>query len=502
MRWTRLQHSRTQSGFALVATLSLGLACIALMIALLPLLLTATRSETALRKGSDLRAAAESGIDYAISQLNVNKPGQCPIDNKITVVTPNLLTGFKDTEIVVKIKTLSATDIDWSKFRSFSAIYAPSLDSSITVNNLSPTAKSYDDVPRSRIGNADYWRVIESTASSNGFTQSIRVFAEPIFAGTDVLDSKPEYPNSDSTTAAYFSKPFFGNSLVTIDGPSKITTTAGKLTIQSNKKVEVGANTEIDGDLVVSNNSIDAPKVAVGQPTTKVNGQLRTNGDLVSGFKGTAGPSPLPGDNVLDLANRPSTSNPIDTSSVQQQSIAATPPSNVNAPSLTAALLADKTLAGPYSTSNANLSDSKPLVINNPVQLFINDAPNGTTDDALNFDSSIIKNNLSANDLTIWYSGTKSLRVNLSQPFKGLIYAPNGRIIVTGSSNFQGGLVGDAVVLNNTGQVTIDAASQNPNSSYSWLTAPMINSNINGVTALNPIGYKAVTWQEFPRKIF
>jgi hypothetical protein len=187
---------------------------------------------------------------------------------------------------------------------------------------------------------------------------------------------------------------------------------------------------------------------------------------------------------------------------VQQQSIAATPPSNVNAPSLTAALLADKTLAGPYSTSNANLSDSKPLVINNPVQLFINDAPNGTTDDALNFDSSIIKNNLSANDLTIWYSGTKSLRVNLSQPFKGLIYAPNGRIIVTGSSNFQGGLVGDAVVLNNTGQVTIDAASQNPNSSYSWLTAPMINSNINGVTALNPIGYKAVTWQEFPRKIF
>lgn len=523
---------RDSKGFALVAILTFGLIAVAMGVAIFPMVLTATRNESAGRQGAELLAAAEIGIDYAVRRLNddaVNTPGlPSPIDLIASLDVPSdYLNGFQNGTVKIRIKQLNQAD--WNAVGIYSTLYSTSLDlNHAPLGPLVMTDEDYQKQYKSRV-RKDYWRVIESTAKRGLLSRSVRVFLEPRF---DVhANENGGGGGTGSSSTSYFKNALFARSklmLAPTDGPLNVASMTGPsggaypLTISSNKMIDLNGTASnhitIKGNVVISNGkSGTVPLVATGSEFT-VEGKLSTNSATASNYKATPGKLPDPGnvaagippDNVLanaDLISSPERLNtnktePSNTSATNEFVIPAPTPTGTNTSVLPTALNGTTLSNGSYSTNSLTFNgagNSAIVEANTPVQFYIQDRGSSTSSVAAEIAASALNNKGTSQNMQIWYNGTRPISINLDADFTGSIYAPNAPIVMTGSKNFTGALVGDQITMNNSGNVFIDTALQNLDSNSSS-NGGLTYTTGGGTDLLEPVlhGYKAVSWQEVP----
>jgi hypothetical protein len=118
---------RSETAFALISVIGMGVFAIAIMFGLFPLVLNAIQNESGARYIGELRTAAESGVDYAVSQLNQSAANQlpCPIDPGAALSKVSALPALYQTNpnIAVQIQVRRLSSSDWTNVKSFSSLY-------------------------------------------------------------------------------------------------------------------------------------------------------------------------------------------------------------------------------------------------------------------------------------------------------------------------------------------------------------------------------------------
>ncbi len=506
MKNRRDTHHRSSKGFALIAILVFGVFAFSMLFAMFPFIVNVIRSEGSGRSMTELRTAAEIGIDYGMQQLNDNaqnnQGGQSPIDlTSSSPVPAKYLVGFPGGTVRIRIKPLTKAD-----FGSNSTIFSAGLDGS-TVS---------------------YWRVLESTATRGLFSQSIRVFLEPRFDKSALdLANSPTGTNSSS----YFKNALFGKTGIDFSPQS------GSLTIRSSTQApsspaytlavqstntNLNGNVSLQGDLRLPQGA----RASIG-PGSAVNGRvvvdptnLPINGGTFDprvngGFDDTVGPNPIMSpnplvDNVLaDSEQAPTRTGdnllPIDTTTpVAAPDPLAPAPSAGTASPLPTITDGSALPAGSYSTTSLSFSsNSNVATVNAPTKIYVQDGtadlPAATT--AVSIQAGSLKTTTTAQNLQIWYSGNRNINIELNPdfPFKSLIYAPNSKITISGSGNFNGALVGKNVVANTKGASTISIETDLQTASGAGAASGSLTYAIDPITREPQLhGYKAMTWQEIP----
>lgn len=476
------QRKYRKKGFALISILSFGIASLLLILALFPLVLSVTRSEAMNRYRADLRLAATVGIDYAMQQLNENPPGACPIGLIPVALPATYLTGFNDTTVLVRVKTLSGTpsSTDWTNFKTYSSIYSPLLDSTNKIYAVGQ--QDYSTPPKSNVQAGDYWRVIESTAKRGIFSITIRSFAEPIFHASTLKNQTPDYPSPVITNEPYFKNAFLGNSEVTIDGPSSISSTGPSLQIRSNKQTSINTHnsdpTTINADLYTTNG---LKNFTTGTTVADIN-NATVSGDVVANGNVQVTNSTVSGTTLQSMQ--------------ESQSVPVSAPTNSSLPPVDYSLNGKPLDTGSYSVSSLD-TNSGSASITSPVKLFVQDGATTATS-ALQINASQLQNTGSPQNLQIWYNGTRAINLNLNTNFNGLIYAPNAPISISGIGGFSGALVGDVVRLTNKGSVLIDTSLQSLTGDAQASNGLTYTNITSAASAQLPLGYRSVTWQEIP----
>jgi hypothetical protein len=511
---------RSETAFALISVIGMGVFAIAIMFGLFPLVLNAIQNESGARYISELRSAAESGVDYAVSQLNESAANQlpCPIDPGAALSKVSALPALYQTNpnIAVQIQVRRLSSSDWTNVKSFSSLYSAQLDP------LNATSPSYNSPIRTTV-TKDYWRIVEVTARRGLFSRSVRVILEPRFdappagGGPTAAGYSPYYNNGLFANSLIQTSPTAGGVLALTGGsPSN---GAYPLTVQTNRQAIIGAGTTLYGNLQVSNTTAGATSSVATGPgvdgTSEVHGLLYSN-SAVTGFNATPGAAPAnpSNDNVLadaDLSPQVTTrfspnDVPINTSAGLQQFGTAPAQSNASAVPLpdlgTIAANNDVLAAGNYQTASLSTNGfTQPVTLGSgATNIYVTDGASQSS--AVDISSATFANPGSPANLQIWYSGTRPINLNLSpgMNFNGIIYAPNASINVSGSGGFNGALSADKLNLTNT---TANAAlpmqiltSLGSVSNGQAGTSPAYAVAVAG--SRDPLlqGYKTVTWQE------
>jgi hypothetical protein len=167
--------------------------------------------------------------------------------------------------------------------------------------------------------------------------------------------------------------------------------------------------------------------------------------------------------------------------------------------------------SGSYTSTSVDFaSPGNTATIGGPVKIYIQDGSTAQVTNpeiAASIKASALVNNptegldgtAAAQNFQIWYSGSRPINIDLGEngTFKGLIYAPNAPITVTGRGILKGALVGNDVTVTPSGatKFVIDTNLQDANNSQTkasgltYLTSASTNQILIH-------GYKAVTWQE------
>lgn len=166
----KLQH-RNSRAFVLAAILIFSLGAILMLMSVMPLVDQIIRLESYGRNTTELRAAADIGIDYAIEQLNefaAANPGfNSPLINSGVIALPlTYSSGLKGGAVSVQIKAITAPE--WSALPNLSSIYSSDLQASL--------------------GN---YLVVESKAKRGLLVRTVRVFLEPTCNITPAEISQP-----------------------------------------------------------------------------------------------------------------------------------------------------------------------------------------------------------------------------------------------------------------------------------------------------------------------
>lgn len=523
LRKTKIYCRHNENGFALVAVLGMGIFAIAVMFGLFPLVMNATKNESGMRYISELRAAADTGVDYAISQLNQSASAQlpCPIDPgaalKNVSVMPVQYLANPNINVQIQVRRLS--DMDWQQVRSFSCLYSAQLDPA------NATSSDYNSPIRTTV-TKDYWRIVEVTARRGMFGRSVRVILEPRF-DAPLLGGGP----SPTGYSPYFNSGLFANSsLVSNPANGSLVITGGDptggaypLTLQTNQQATIGSGTNLFGNLQVTNNAKGASTpVAVGPGVdgqTEIHGLLTLNSsgsNSSQGFHDTPGNAPANTgvDNVLadaEIATGASARSapndvPITTDAGLDQFGMAPTQANSSAvqlPDLGALAAANQSLgAGSYETGSLSTAGfSEPVNLGaGSTNIYIVDGSSQSA--AVDISSSNFVNSGSATNLQIWYSGTRPVNLELSsgKNFNGIIYAPNATVSVSGDGGFNGAINANKVSMSNTTgtpslpmRILTNLANVNGGQSSA---NPAFAVAKNGSREPLLQGYRAVTWQE------
>lgn len=468
MRNKNCRNIRSQKGFAIVAIIAFALIIFAMLMATFPLILNVLRTEGTGRSMTELRSAAESGIDYAIQTLNdncANYPNQaCTIDLGTTIVPLASLGGFGPG--TVKIRLSQLTSQEWQNVGKLSTLYSKSLDNSI------PPAAGYP-----QLITQDYWRILECTAQKGVLSKSIKVFLEPRF---DILPNDDIANSGPSSSISYFKNAFLGANSISIQP----TDSAG-LDISN-----LGAVQGIPSSPLVATSNTSAILDGSIGPVT-----LQSPIDLLNGA------TPV---QIGQATYTPST---------PQATPLQTPPPAPNAGSeavLPTGTSGGTIPGGSYTTASVSFNGNEnSAIIQDPVKIYVHDgADTNLNPDAVSVSSSALKNlSIEAADgtggaanLQIWYDGQRDIKINLDSPatFQSLIYAPNAKVTISGTGDFKGAIVAKDIALNHSGNFFVDTRIQNAGSKAA--TANGLNyvgaTNGSGIPLVLH-GYKAVTWKEY-----
>jgi hypothetical protein len=399
MRLTRLSNKkRKKEGFVLIAVLVFALTAIIYLMAILPLMDTIVRLESFGRSSSELRTAAETGIDYAIEQLNIftaqnpsNNPAVvCPlIDAGVTALPLSYLKNLRNGSITINIKSI--TNSDWAAINKNSTIYSSSIDS-----KLGP------------------YLVIDSEAKRGLWRSHIRVFLEPTCS---IPPTELASAGSNNSTNSYFQQPLLARNKIDISPPTALTLSPSQGTFE-----------------VLAGSTVTA--------TNQATIQAKVFPDTDTSFT----PAAYGGLGTQSLFDFPPVPSAGDTTEIQAD--------------VGKSLVGSYTSYGNnfINTAAPLVVDAGAA---QPAKIYIQDAlPSSTT--TVNIDTSVLRNNsLEPQNMQLWYNGSGKINLNLTQDFAGLIYAPNATVALKGDQGFHGAIVANSITLQNSGTMIIETSLSN-----------------------------------------
>jgi len=396
---------RQPKAFTLVSIMAVGFFAIAMMTSLFPLILQSANSESGLRNSSDLRNAAEMGIDYGITMLNqgIIKKQVTPLNLAASEYVKDYrpidltFTDLQGVNVSLRIKKLQPAE--WATVKNFSSIYSPLLDP------LAPFSAVKED----------NWRILEATATKGSLTRSIRVVLEPRY---DLPPSIKTMPLNNPTS--YFANSLMASSTLTTatpdGGPPLVITSVNEL-----DAVELKTTTYIP-----QFNNTQIPK-----------GGVNTDPPIVT--------APVPSD---------LTSSPLSLSELASNG------QSLGSGSYKTSTFDTSTLAQPVSVDAAALGQ--------PVKVFIQDG-NLSDPAITISSSMLPQTSANAGDFQVFYEGTRDFNINLDGgSFFATIYAPNAQIKLTGEGTMQGALVGSQIKLSSSGNLKLDTDLHKPDTAQSF----------------------------------
>lgn len=238
---------RSEKGFVLISVLVFAITAIVYLMAILPLIDSIVRLESFGRSSSELRTAAETGIDYALEQLNkssAQNPGvTCPLINAgVTSLPLPYLKNLPNGTITVNVKSI--TGADWSSINNNSTIYNSKID---------PKLGTY--------------LVVDSEAKRGLWRNHIRVFLQPC---CNIPSSESgEWSNS---TASYFKNPLIAQDRIDANYNNNLTITKSADSFDMLALNSITATDQVAIDAKVFPKSPDPtiydPKSDLGQATS------------------------------------------------------------------------------------------------------------------------------------------------------------------------------------------------------------------------------------------
>ena len=492
---------RSENGFAMAAIVALSCMAGLWLLAAANTVFPAYQKATEFRYWTNVRSAAEAGLDYTVAELNkaIQEDTVSTYDDVTTDAIPKITTI--PTSVTGNYATVTVSVLN----------VAPDSTSSVYDENLvaDPSGMS----PGHPTSN--YWRVITSTAEYAGLTKKIRIVLRPTYTG-GAGDG-----TSGPTIVPYFNYAIFSHNAFTSSGnmhsdayDSRSGAYGGSYIyddrghVGTNTSATIGGNTIIGGNLVVAsipeNKGSTTMVVASRSGNAKVNGQLKMNG-ISSSFTETwnaIDPSTTPYPNSNDSAKglnyneandyhegltpHPRVSAPIQRSlSMDMVTLAAAPSApadsynvgavsisgngrvivRTGAPKVTSInVSANNTIyipPGNYKASSMSISGNGQISVESSVI-----KPTTWTFEGNSAGSSVItiSGNGIANSTTVpglfqmYTNSSKNITISGNGNTHAVIYAPSANVSISGNGNLYGAVVGKGVTVSGNGMVHFDLA--------------------------------------------
>lgn len=531
-------------GYALVTAMVIGSLSMALMLAVAAFLHNSALSESARRHKSEIRNAAESGMEYALANYgnsngaNFTLPGSM-FAGAIGTDSNNSVLSQLSVSVTIRPYTVG----EMNQFSQWSPLYSTAIDPT------RPNSILYDRTNPG--GSTTAWRVIESKASMGGISKTIRVIAEPMY---EVTPESTGLTSSDS----YFKNGAFGDQSLALAGSNNVSwlgktpVDSGqfKLRIASNGNIILGPEAVVQGNVLQSGSVTGSYSAS---PRSFLFGNLTSNSDsasLASAVDFAEGATPPnnpnavpfytnttvnPPGNVFNGAENSFTFNsdgsiasfdynatnsgaPITSDAGVNTTTVPPVPSGrgaENFPSLselassgnqltsvtgdwqTGSLTTNDLSNGQTVNLNDFLTSQNASGVENPTRIFVNDSDNASSSTrAVDIDGSKLLHSTDPSNLQIFYSGTKEINLTIpaGSEFAATIYAPNSKVNINGLGTFKGAVSGKETTFEQslTAKLLSDFsdASAGPNADTGL--------KFTGANSTSPTvsGYRVVTWTE------
>lgn len=527
---SRIPRSR---GFALVSVLVIGVVTVGLMLSLYEALAQCRKAEASRRYGGELRTAAESGLEYALTRMTNSEPASLTLNGSFIGTSAGGVNNSQMlNQMTVTVNSYPLTVGEMQSAKQWSPIYDEAFDTSSPKSIIYAGSGSAGDTTL-----ATGWKVFEAKATLNGASRGVRVVALPMFETT---------PSSltGGGVDSYFKNGLFADSLLQLGGNSKARWGGAnqfnnggnsfQLKLGSNGNVSITGASVVRGD--VSQTSPESANFTL-DPNSWIYGSLQTNANTALE---NAAPKPasenfadvttfsdaqngLTVRNVLDGAqgglifeagNDSVTLAPgaLSTASPVAKTDLATPvpptPAGTNNQILPSLSELSST-SGLYSSSGnwktgsletsglpnsgINLNDFLNSSGSDPIRIFIDDSSQSEL--AAKVSASKLLHPDSPSSLQIYYSGIKDLEFDIeaNKSFAATIYAPKAKVSLNGPGTFTGSVLGAEVLANGVKMNLINDFTDNA-------AGPTANKGLlysREAGAPKITGYKILSWQEF-----
>jgi len=511
------------------------------MLSLYEALAQCRKAEASRRYGGELRTAAESGLEYALTRMTNSEPASLTLNGSFIGASAGGVNNSQMlNQMTVTVNSYPLTVGEIQSAKQWSPIYDEAFDTSSAKSIIYAGAGSAGDTTL-----ATGWKVFEAKATLNGASRGVRVVAVPMFETT---------PSSLSGGGvdSYFKNGIFADSLLQLGGNSKARWGGAnqfnnggnsfQLKLASNGSVSITGASVVRGDVrQTSPKSGDPAPTFTLDPNSWIYGSLKTNLDYQGlsgkrdpiaasetfGNQSTFSDEPANVDvrNVLngttevfsfDASNEsvslvpqlPSLDSP-GNADLKITAVAPTPVGTNNQilPSLSE--LASS--SGLYSSSGnwktgsldtsglpnsgINLNDFLNSSGSEPIRIFIDDSSQSEL--AARVSASKLLHPDSPSSLQIYYSGTKELKFDIeaNKSFAATIYAPKAKVSLKGPGTFTGSVLGAEVLANDVKMNLINDFTDNAAGPTG--NKGLLYSKEAGAGAPKVTGYKILSWQEF-----
>lgn len=460
----------TPRGMALISVMSIGLASMLSLLSFAYLTIILSRAEGFQKQRELLFAAAETGLEYSLSEINLAtasgeyatiEPGITGTEKVTEMLSKYVdpINGSAQTRVFIRVKNILNSDID--RMSTLSNVYDPTFDPSRGPKG----SHTFQKPQRSEFSNS-YWKVVEVTAIRGNAFSSLRAILKPS-VGSQSQSSTPFQENAILARNVNLDATYIGSDLPV----PKIFKKDGieypyqqfDSTIVSNGFTNIAKNTTVQANLQVAFSNTGAPSTAVSMgENSSIQGQLFTNDsnlDRLGGLNSSTGKQPSPGDNVKAIADIQSSGSrqganefmPTDTTAASNSTVPAaapnTPSDAVSLPPFSSE--SATSLSGKYVSPALIATDSiLPVNVSGPTEIYLEGSSGAKS--AIDINAQFFQNSGVPANLKIWYNGSKpvTLTIPSGKTLNGIVYAPNASVSITGDGIFKGSVTADSLTTN------------------------------------------------------
>lgn len=515
------RSSRDEGGFSLVVVIGIGIVATLFLTGLFSVVMPSFNRIAAVRTQTEMRNAAEAGIDWVINQYNIDGGAGAGIANNTygtttpwisipsNIINPSGSNSFTPT-VQVQVQNVQPRRTS-GIYNSNTAYYLPTADFMpywpsgaytianpppsngitsnqwriITVRAVPPTTRLADLNTTDANGNA---QVIQNQQAS-AVVKNLQVVLRPVpvspfqINGPVTTDGPQNYgPNTDIN--AYNSK---------TDGVNPTSFGLGA-NIDSNSTISL-PNNDIKGDVRSRKTLSTQTDTITGQSKTTIFGRAYSNsliqGTAITDVQGRTKGQYYASDGTTILTDSGAKAYELQTAApIQMPTIPRHPTGATRLDPITGA----KSLGTAGTTTDyyidaggteISLSGSKTIDILGPTRIYLEGpTANSGGKGVVSISGNGGFNNVSKKpgDLVIYYDGAADLDISGNGTFYGVIIAPNAKIITAGNGQIYDAVVGEIFQGNgggNSGAIHYDKALANMN----LFPSRMI--------------YEGITWREF-----